>query len=110
MCNRSGHEIDRDWWEPWIDVTLYMSHDDVRKLDALILAGTGAAGVYWGAVKANIITGAAVSAPVAAIIGGIITMYIGWIKWSDSGCGVTLSTSVTPVTPVSAAAVWVESQ
>jgi hypothetical protein len=93
-CNRTGTDIDREYGVT-LEVEMFLSYNDVRKIDAIIVAGGGAAGVYGGLVELEVL-GGALANPYTAIIAGVIIAYMGWIKWSNSGCGVKVSTFITP--------------
>jgi hypothetical protein len=94
-CNKSGSDIDRRYWGTSIEAELYLSDDDISDIDALIGMGAGASGVYAKLVQRGVLAGA-LSSSYAAIIGGVIAFYIGWIKYSNNGCGVELSMTLTP--------------
>jgi hypothetical protein len=95
-CNRSGSDIDRRYWGTSIEVELYLSDDDVSDIDALIGMGAGASSVYAALVRKGILAGT-LSNPYTAIVGGVVAFYIGWITYSNNGCGVELSMTMTPI-------------
>jgi hypothetical protein len=89
-----------------MEVKLYLSDEDIRKLNSIIDFGGGAAAVYGGLVEAGVLSGSLAN-PYTAVLGGVVLAYIGWINWSNSGCGVVLSATITPV---GWSGVWVNSQ
>ena len=95
-CNRSDFEVTRKFWGTTREVELYLSDGDIRRIDGLLQMGAGASSVYAILVKRGVIAAGALSGPFTAMLGSVVVFYMGWIKRSNNGCGVELSTTLTP--------------
>jgi len=92
-CNKSDADINRKWWGLGLEVELYLSDDDIEYIDEQIELGAKAAGVYAALVRLGIVSGALTN-PYSIAIGSIVLFYIEWIKYSNDGCGVEVSTTL----------------
>lgn len=82
-----------------VSVTMWLSDADIQKLSPLANIASTAWGTFWGIAGAVGTTGglAAVSAPIAAYIGGLMLIDWQWIRYINDGCG----TYVNIVVPTS---------